>query len=130
MADFYQSKEWRKLRSWALSKYGAICMSCGSTEEIQCDHILPKSLYPRLRLNKANVQILCKPCNLRKSNVYIDDLRPVSARLWYWVIKWAKRLIMCSVITLLFAIWSDLLTLTALQSLAQSISQGVLCFFE
>ena len=93
MTDFYSSAEWKKLRAWALKKYGRKCRSCGSTSDIEVDHILPRSLYPKLKLNKDNVQILCSSCNKVKSNVYVDDLRPFSARLWFWAIKWVKRLL-------------------------------------
>ena len=65
-------------------------MSCGSKEDIQVDHILPRSLYPKLALLKQNVQILCKKCNLKKSNVYIDDLRPLRSRLKFFIIRLAK----------------------------------------
>jgi len=98
LTDFYQSKEWKRLRKWALSKYGSKCMSCGSTEDIQVDHIKPTSLYWRLRLKKWNVQILCKKCNLKKSNVYIDDLRPLRSRIKFIVIRWLRRAFWLSVL--------------------------------
>jgi len=93
-SNFYQSKEWRQLRRWALSKYGNKCMSCGSTKHIQVDHIKPTSLYWGLRLKKYNLQIICKKCNLKKSNVYIDDLRPLRVRIFFIIMKWIKRLLL------------------------------------
>ena len=103
--NFYQSKEWRRLRKWAISKFGAKCMSCGSIEHIQVDHILPTSLYWRYRLKKWNVQILCKKCNLKKSNVYIDDLRPLTVRMEFFIIKWIKRALLSSLLFLIGFLW-------------------------
>jgi hypothetical protein len=96
--NFYASKEWRRLRVWALSKYGYICMSCGSTKDIQVDHIKPRSLYPRLKLKKWNLQILCGSCNKKKSNVYIDDIRPKRTKLKWFIFMWIKRLLSLSLL--------------------------------
>ena len=85
--DFYRSKEWQKLRAWALKKYGRKCRSCGSTSDIEVDHILPRSHYPKLALVKANVQILCSSCNKVKSNVYVTDYRPLRWKLYYLFLK-------------------------------------------
>ena len=85
-----------KLKQWAIKTYGYRCMSCGITWDIELDQILPGSLYKE-GYTKRNVQLLCgnksggNGCNQRKSNVYIDDLRPLRARLWFWSIKWVKR---------------------------------------
>ncbi|WP_374754300.1 HNH endonuclease [Dyadobacter tibetensis] len=43
---------------------------------IQVDHVKARSKFPRLALNPKNLQILCKACNLGKSNLYKDDWRP------------------------------------------------------
>jgi len=87
VSNFYRSKEWIRLRTWALKKYGRKCRSCGSTCDIEVDHILPRSHYPRLKLNKDNVQILCSPCNKVKSNVYVTDYRPLHWKLHYLFLK-------------------------------------------
>lgn len=74
---FYETKEWRELRYFALRKYGKECMSCGTKDaEFHVDHIKPRSIHPELELDPNNVQILCRDCNLGKSNKDDTDLRP------------------------------------------------------
>ena len=45
---------------------GARCMYCGSTENLQLDHIIPFSKGGATSLE--NLQLLCQKCNLEKSN--------------------------------------------------------------
>ena len=89
--DFYQTKEWKSLRAWALKKYGAKCQKCSSTQDIQVDHILPRSLFPRLKLNKANLGILCKACNLKKAARIEKDYRTIRFRIHYYMINLLKK---------------------------------------
>ena len=85
-----------KLKQWAIKTYGYRCMSCGITWDIELDQILPGSLYKDGYV-KRNVQLLCgnknggNGCNQRKSNVYIDDLRPLRAKLYYFTVKALRR---------------------------------------
>lgn len=78
--DFFNSPKWNALRYRILRRYGFACMCCGATSRtgavIQVDHIKPRSKYPHLALNEDNLQVLCKPCNDGKSNIYLDDFRP------------------------------------------------------
>jgi 5-methylcytosine-specific restriction endonuclease McrA len=73
--NFYISKEWRDLRAKFLRDFYPRCMNCGSCERISVDHIKPRSLYPELELDYENLQVLCTPCNSRKSNRDIIDYR-------------------------------------------------------
>ncbi len=76
--DFYDSDAWRSLRFKVLRKYGYKCMACGARPGIHplhVDHIRPRSKYPRLELDPDNLQVLCRDCNLGKSNSSRDDLR-------------------------------------------------------
>lgn len=75
---FYWSEEWRNLRYMALQKYGNRCMACGADAKqsiLHVDHIKPISKYPELKLSFENLQILCKECNLGKSNKDQTDWR-------------------------------------------------------
>ena len=71
--NFYLSRKWLTLRFKALEKYGNVCSCCGAKREsgaqLEVDHIKPRSKYPELELEFSNLQILCKACNLGKSNV-------------------------------------------------------------
>lgn len=74
--NFYRTPEWKDLRFRVLRMYGTACMKCGNPDEPHVDHIKPKSLYPHLALNINNLQVLCKDCNLDKSNKNCIDYRP------------------------------------------------------
>jgi hypothetical protein len=74
---FYDSEAWQTLRVLTLKKYGCKCMKCGATNtEVHVDHIKPRSKYPELELSLFNLQVLCKKCNLNKSNKNEIDYRP------------------------------------------------------
>ena len=75
---FYESREWRELRYEALKKHGRKCLCCGQQPPdvvLHVDHIKPRSKYPELELDINNLQILCKDCNLGKSNTDSIDYR-------------------------------------------------------
>lgn len=76
-------------------------MKCGSTQEIQVDHVLPRSRYPRLKLSKHNVGILCKPCNLSKAAKIEPDYRPILTRWRYGMKKWIIGLLLAVVLAYL-----------------------------
>ena len=77
--DFYQSQAWLDLRYQALNKQGHRCLKCGATKAdgavLQVDHVKPRSKYPHLELELDNLQVLCRKCNMGKSNKYEDDYR-------------------------------------------------------
>lgn len=78
--DFYETSEWLRLRYRVLRHYGGRCQLCGWSPKkglggLQVDHIKPRSKYPRLCLTFSNLQVLCRRCNLGKSNIYTDDWR-------------------------------------------------------
>lgn len=52
----------KQLREETLKKYGEKCVICGSTKNLQIDHIIP---VIRNGTNEAdNLQVLCKTCNI------------------------------------------------------------------
>lgn len=66
---FFRSTEWLRLRYRAFKRYGRRCALCRATRvELHVDHIKPRSKYPELALTLSNLQILCRACNLGKSN--------------------------------------------------------------
>lgn len=67
---FERSPAWRAL-SAEVRAAQPWCSSCGSTEKLQADHILPKSRHPELALERSNLQVLCWPCNRRKAATLI-----------------------------------------------------------
>lgn len=81
-ATFYDRPEWKELRYRILAEQGKRCRLCGVTAVpgvvIQVDHILPISIYPELALSASNLQVLCRECNIGKSNRFFDDFRPTA----------------------------------------------------
>lgn len=76
---FYLSDQWISLRYRILSKRGNMCECCGHSwtvgNPLQVDHIKPRSKYPKLALEESNLQVLCRECNIGKSNVDETDWR-------------------------------------------------------
>lgn len=76
---FYESREWLDLRYRVLSISNGSCALCGdrgsADNPIQCDHIIPRSKRPDLALVASNLQVLCRRCNLGKSNKDTTDWR-------------------------------------------------------
>lgn len=72
---FYDSKKWSTIRKKVFLIYDRKCMACGSTKELQVDHIKPRSKFPELELDIYNLQILCKKCNFEKFNYNSIDYR-------------------------------------------------------
>ena len=76
---FYSSSAWRNLKYKVFCHYEATCMCCGASRvsgaEIHVDHILPRSKHPELALEFDNMQVLCRDCNMAKSNTNTTDWR-------------------------------------------------------
>lgn len=74
--SFYDKPVWLELKKKVLSMYKPICMSCGiDNTEMHVDHIFPRSTHPYLELNIHNLQVLCRKCNMKKSNINTIDYR-------------------------------------------------------
>lgn len=69
---FFNSREWLSIRYEAFAKCGSSCLVCGRNRKhgitLHIDHIKPRSKYPELALDPNNLQVLCKDCNIGKSN--------------------------------------------------------------
>lgn len=59
-------KQWKNI----LNKYNNSCAFCGSTKNIEQDHIIPLSKGGLHNIN--NIQPLCRSCNARKSNKVLE----------------------------------------------------------
>ncbi|MGI9486842.1 MAG: HNH endonuclease [Geminicoccaceae bacterium] len=68
---------WRRVRLRALKRDGARCVGCGRGSSdgvtLEVDHIKPKSQYPNLMYDLANLQTLCYDCH-----------RPKGTRIFNW----------------------------------------------
>lgn len=85
MSDpFLQSREWLDLRFKVLKKHNGACQLCGArgsaTSPLQVDHIKPRSKFPHLALTESNLQVLCRDCNVGKSNKDETDWRVMPTR--------------------------------------------------
>ncbi|CCC43391.1 putative uncharacterised protein [Mycobacterium canettii CIPT 140010059] len=59
------------------------CDDCGSSSDLTCDHILPKTIAPELVHCRENIAIRCRSCNSRRGTTGYneDDLHRVLAAL-------------------------------------------------
>lgn len=77
--NFYMSKAWRELRYQVLKENNGRCTLCGHGARdgmpLHVDHIFPRSKFPKLALEKTNLQVLCEDCNMGKSNKDTTDWR-------------------------------------------------------
>jgi 5-methylcytosine-specific restriction endonuclease McrA len=82
--DFYESREWLDLRYRFLKTTRGWCQLCGHKgspdNPVHVDHIKPRSKFPELALAESNLQVLCRRCNLGKSNTDSTDWRNAPTR--------------------------------------------------
>lgn len=69
---FFRSKSWLVLRhEFLISLPVKKCAICGFDDKngsFHVDHIKPRSVYPELSLEIKNLQLLCRDCNMGKTN--------------------------------------------------------------
>jgi len=73
--NFYKSEEWKLCKQkFYSSGNNKKCSHCGSTKNLNVDHILPIRRFWEKRLLQSNLQFLCGVCNKNKSNKvsYLD----------------------------------------------------------
>ena len=63
--DKLNSRKYRTHKERVFARDGRICRYCGSDENLQVDHIIPRKAGGTHDLE--NLQVLCRNCNLRKS---------------------------------------------------------------
>jgi len=54
------------IRAEVIRRDGGRCVLCGAESDLHIDHIIPFSIGGSTHVD--NLQVLCKPCNLSKSN--------------------------------------------------------------
>lgn len=69
----------KKVRHYIFERDGNKCRICGSTENLQVDHIIAvcqvadKTFSISILNSEQNLQCLCKMCNLKKPYIYGQD---------------------------------------------------------
>ena len=56
----------REVRQRVWQRYGGRCAECGATDYLEFDHIIPVARGGGN--SDANIQLLCRRCNLKKSD--------------------------------------------------------------
>lgn len=71
---FYNSKEWKTVRTEAFIRDNYTCVDCGQVgHQLEANHIKPRSRFPELALVLDNIETLCKKCHdSKKWQVYRD----------------------------------------------------------
>jgi len=86
---FHQTKAWRNLarkhKLLAKSKGMYYCVKCGTTEELESDHILSVIRYPKLRLKMVNLQLLCREHNRKKGAKVLFGLNTFKLLFLLWL---------------------------------------------
>jgi len=63
---FYSTAKWGRVRKQVLIRDDYTCVFCrykGESEELQCDHILPRDKYPQIQYHMSNLRTLCRVCH-------------------------------------------------------------------
>lgn len=69
-------ERWSLLKKHLYKIYPYKCMKCRKSNcEMHADHVLPKSKHSSHTYKLDNLQVLCKECNLEKSNKSKADYR-------------------------------------------------------
>lgn len=63
-----KGQRWMALRALVLSRDGHRCRQCGARGRLEVDHIEPASRAPGRAFDPANLQALCIPCHVRKTD--------------------------------------------------------------
>lgn len=62
---------WEKTRQRIFERDGRTCTYCGSTEALECDHVIPVAKGGGH--DDDNLTTACKPCNLSKRDLLPDE---------------------------------------------------------
>lgn len=73
---YFTPEQWQTLCAFFDGK----CARCGKKGYLSPDHIKPASRGGTSYIDQ--IQPLCPPCNIRKSNIYVTDYRPEYVKEW------------------------------------------------
>ena len=86
---FYNSKTWQETRLWVLNNE-PLCRSCIKQDRITAavlvDHIVPLIARPDLRIDRDNLQSLCRECHDIKTAA---EQKPKQGKIYN--LKWKKN---------------------------------------
>ena len=59
--------EWRDTVAipYLTKTFGYRCVMCGSTDNLDVDHIKKRGSHPELKYSLENVRFLCRPCHIK-----------------------------------------------------------------
>ena len=64
----YGNSKYVQWRNAVLKRDGKVCRICNKdSRKMETDHIKPWALFPALRFNTQNGQVLCRACHIEKS---------------------------------------------------------------
>lgn len=63
--------EWRTLRAEIFERDGHLCVYCGSSEDLTCDHVIP--LVRGGSNEHANLATACRSCNSSKGDKTLEE---------------------------------------------------------
>lgn len=75
---FYMTKEWKRLSGLVKAQERA-CRRCGGTVDLEVDHITALADGGE-RLDRANLQVLCRDCHARKTALDVRKRRTEGRR--------------------------------------------------
>lgn len=106
----YHRKYWKKRRQKIIDYLGGVCVKCGTTEDLQFDHIKPSDKTLDIKRNvtlesiKAEVdkcQLLCKTHHLEKT---ISEKKPYTHGTIY---AWMRVKCKCDTCAKAKRVWYD-----------------------
>lgn len=68
----WNTTRWKNL-SARLRKTSPFCELCGSTRNLQCDHVLPIVQFAELTYEECNLRVLCQRCNTSRGATYTHE---------------------------------------------------------
>lgn len=66
---------WAQLRRQTFARDGHMCVMCGTTERLECDHVGPHDVH-----TLDNLQTLCRACHSRKTSRDANRAKPTRKR--------------------------------------------------